>query len=87
MDKQLLSILCCPITHKSLSLAKAPLLRELNVAIEAGQLQNRDGHTLATPLREALVSDDGKILYPVDDGIPVMLEGESILVDQFASAG
>ena len=29
-------------------------------------------------LSEALVREDGKVLYPVDDGIPVMLIEESI---------
>ena len=30
----------------------------------------------------ALVTDDGKTLYPVNDGIPVLLEGESVVLDQ-----
>jgi len=37
-------------------------------------------------LKEALVTDDGKILYPVNDGIPVLLEGESVTLDQLESA-
>ena len=42
MDKKLLSILCCPVTHKGLSLARADLLKSLNAAIDAGKLVNRD---------------------------------------------
>jgi len=34
------------------------------------------------PLAEALVTDDGKRVYPVNDGIPVLLEGESIQMEQ-----
>lgn len=82
MDKKLLSILCCPVTHKSLSLAQAELLKSVNAAIEAGTLVNHDGATIAEKLTEALVTDDGKTLYPVNDGIPVLLEGESVLLDQ-----
>ncbi len=82
MDKKLLSILCCPVTHKGLSLARADLLKSVNAAIDAGKLQNHDGTKLADRLAEALVTDDGKILYPVNDGIPVLLEGESVVLDQ-----
>jgi len=82
MDKKLLSILCCPVTHKGLSLAQADLLKSVNAAIEAGALVNHDGATIAEKLTEALVTDDGKTLYPVNDGIPVLLEGESVMLDQ-----
>ncbi len=82
MDKKLLSILCCPVTHKGLSLARAELLKSLNAAIDAGKLVNRDGEVIAGKLTEALVTDDGKTLYPVNEGIPVLLEGESVVLDQ-----
>lgn len=82
MDKKLLSILCCPVTHKGLSLARADLLNSVNAAIDAGKLVNHDGTQVAEKLAEALVTDDGKILYPVNDGIPVLLEGESVVLDQ-----
>lgn len=85
MDKRLLAILCCPVTHKGLSLARADLLKRLNAAISAGHVANRQGETVTMPLREALVTDDGKLLYPVRDGIPVLLEGESIGLDQLES--
>ena len=82
MDKKLLSILCCPVTHKGLSIAKGELLKSINAAIESGSLVNRDGTVLSERLREALVTDDGKTLYPVNDGIPVLLEGESVGLEQ-----
>ncbi len=78
MDKKLLSILCCPLSHQSLALARPDLLKRVNAAITAGELKNRDGATVPEPLAEALVTDDGKRLFPVRDGIPVLLEGESI---------
>ena len=82
MDKKLLNILCCPVTHKGLSLARADVLRSVNDAIEAGKLLNHDGDVLENTFTEALVTDDGKLLYPVADGIPVLLEGESVSLDQ-----
>jgi len=83
MDKRLLNILRCPVTHKGLSLLKKDKLAKVNSAIEAGEVSTLEGVKLAAPLAEALVTDDGKRLYPVNDGIPVLLESESIHVERF----
>ena len=82
MDKRLLTILRCPVTHKSLSMARSDLLARVNAAIESGVVSNRDGNALAEPLDEALITEDEKLAYPVANGIPVLLEGESISLDQ-----
>ena len=82
MDKKLLAILCCPITHKGLSVVSRDMLESVNKAILEGSLTNRDGIVLDTTLKDALVTDDGKLLYPVNDGIPVLLEGESVALEQ-----
>ncbi len=82
MDKRLLAILRCPVTHKELILAKGSTLNDVNAAISDGKLSNRDGRVLDEALEEALLTDDGKVLYPVADGIPVLLEGESINMEQ-----
>ena len=82
MDKKLLHILVCPVTHKGLSVARAEVLGKVNDAIGTGALRNREGAPLEEPLKEALVTEDGKYLYPVRDGIPVLLEGESVSLDQ-----
>lgn len=79
MDKKLLTILCCPVSHQPVSLAKKELLQQVNDAIAGGDLHNSEGTALTEPLREALLTDDGKRLYPIRDGIPVLLEGESII--------
>lgn len=83
MDKKLLSILCCPVTHRDLQLAKPSLVERLNAAIAEGKVSNRDGAVLTDAIDEALVTSDGKIIYPVADGIPVLLEGESINGEAF----
>ena len=82
MDKKLLAILCCPITHKGLSVVSRDMLESVNKAIREGSLTNRDGIVLDATLKDALVTDDGKLLYPVNDGIPVLLEGESVALEQ-----
>ena len=78
MDKRLLMILRCPVTHKGLSVLKKDKLAKVNEAIAEGKVKTLDGVPLDGPLAEALVTDDGKRLYPVSDGIPVLLEGESV---------
>ena len=82
MDKRLLAILRCPVTHKGLSLLKKDKLEKLNQAIATGEVVTLEGVALDVPLTEALVTDDGKRLYPVNDGIPVLLESESIHVER-----
>lgn len=84
MDKRLLTILRCPVTHKGLSVLKKDKLEKINAAIAEGRVETLDGVRLADPLAEALVTDDGKRVYPVADGIPVLLEGESISMEQLA---
>ena len=82
MDKRLLAILCCPVTHKGLSVARPDLLKKVNSAIGSGRVVNREGSTVDTIMKEALVTDDSKLLYPVKDGIPVLLEAEGISLGQ-----
>jgi uncharacterized protein YbaR (Trm112 family) len=84
MDKRLLTILRCPVSHKGLSVLKKDKLARVNAAIDAGDLVNHEGSAIAEVLTEALITDDGKRLYPVNDGIPVLLEGESISMEQLA---
>lgn len=82
MDKRLLTILRCPVTHKGLTVAGRDTLARVNAAIESGGISNRDGTVLSEPLDEVLVTDDEKLAYPVSNGIPVLLEGESISLEQ-----
>lgn len=84
MDKRLLTILRCPVTHKGLSVLKKDKLARINAAIDAGELVNQEGSAVSESLAEALVTDDGKRIYPVNDGIPVLLEDESISMEQIA---
>jgi uncharacterized protein YbaR (Trm112 family) len=63
---------------------KKDKLNRVNAAIEAGELKNQEGSVLRKPLTDALITDDGKRVYPVDDGIPVLLENESISMEQLA---
>jgi uncharacterized protein YbaR (Trm112 family) len=78
VNPELLEILVCPETRQPVAQADAPLLARLNAEIEARRLRNRGGEALSKPIEEGLLREDGKVLYVVDDGIPVMLVEESI---------
>jgi len=78
VNPELLEILACPETKQPVSLASGDVLSAVNEKISAGTLRNRGGEKVEKPITEALVREDGKVLYPVDDGIPVMLIEESI---------
>ncbi|WP_329742510.1 Trm112 family protein [Dyella sp. A6] len=78
MDKRLLDILCCPVSKTPLRLANAAELDALNRAIGAGQLDTVAGVAVGGRLDEALISVDRKVIYRIDDGIPVMLPEEGI---------
>ena len=78
VSSDLLEILVCPETKQPLARAGDDVLSRLNDAIRSGQQRNRGGEVLSEPLAEGLVREDGRILYPVDDDIPVMIIEESI---------
>lgn len=78
VDQSLLDILVCPESHQSLAPAEPVLLARLNESLATGGLSNRSGQVVTDPLEEALVREDRRVLYPVRDGIPIMLIDESI---------
>ncbi len=78
MDKNLLDIICCPLTQLPLQLLDAERLKLMNQAITAGRVRNRGETAITRELREALVTRDGRLVYPIRDGIPILLEAEAI---------
>lgn len=84
VDAELLEILVCPETKEPVRLADDALLDRVNGAIERGTVQNRGGETVKDPVEEGLVREDGKVLYPVRDDIPIMLIDEAILLDDLS---
>jgi uncharacterized protein len=78
IDKDLLDVLACPQTYQPLAVADAAVLEQANGRIRAGTAVNAAGKKVAEPLTEALVREDRKLIYPVRDGIPVLLVDEGI---------
>ena len=78
IDKELLEILACPETHQPLAEAAGDVVAALNTRIAAGEVKNVGGEAVTEALEGGLVREDGGILYPIRDGIPVLLVHEGI---------
>ena len=78
IDGKLLEILCCPVSKTPLARLSQSRLQKLNQAISAGEVQYIDGEPVDKPLREALITEDSRVVYAVVDGIPILLENQGI---------
>ena len=83
IDGKLLKILCCTVSKSPLNRLEPTRLERLNQAIAAGEVLTVNGERVAETIVEALISDDGKVLYPVIDDIPVLLPERGIGTTQF----
>jgi uncharacterized protein YbaR (Trm112 family) len=77
VDQELLDILVCPETRQRVRLADEATLSRLNAAIAGGAVRNRGNQPVTEPVPEGLVREDGLLLYPVRDDIPIMLIDEA----------
>ena len=82
MDEKLLEIMCCPETHQPLAKAGAELIDDLNKRIQAGTLIDRVDEKITEPIDGGLIREDGKILFPIRQDIPVMLIDQGIPLGQ-----
>lgn len=78
ISSELLAILVCPQNRTPLRLAEPTLVDRLNQAVADRQLKNKSGETVERTIEEGLIREDGAYLYPVFDGIPILLADESI---------
>ncbi len=81
INPELIAILVCPETKQPLSVATAEILDRVNKAVEEGSLRNQGDDGVRDRIEEGLVREDGKVMYPVRDDIPVMLLDEAIRLD------
>ena len=78
IDGKLLEILCCPVSKTPLVRLPPDKLRKLNAAIAAGTVQYVHGEPVTAVLAEGLMTEDARVIYPVVDDIPMLLEEQGI---------
>jgi uncharacterized protein len=78
IDRRLLDILACPVSKVALQPLTTAQIDALNATVASGKLLRVDGATVQTPLREGLITTDGKVIYRIEDGVPVLLPDEGI---------
>ena len=83
IDRKLLDIICCPVSKVPLVPLTAKQLAALNKEISAGAALNVDAQVVSGLLNAALLTTDGKVIYRIEDGIPVLLPEEGIATLQF----
>lgn len=81
ISPEFLAILRCPDDRSTLEPADAATLTRLNGQVADKTLRNRGGELVARPLEGGLVRADRKLLYPIVDGIPVLLVDEAIALE------
>lgn len=78
MDKRLLDILCCPVSKVPVKPLSKNQLDALNAAIARGDIQTTAGEPVTDALKSGLITTDAKVIYRVEDDIPVMLSDQAI---------
>jgi uncharacterized protein YbaR (Trm112 family) len=79
---EVLATLCCPEDRSALALASDSLITEINTIIRGGRLRNRAGQILEKSLDGGLTRADGDLMYPIIEGIPVLVRDEAIPLAQ-----
>jgi uncharacterized protein YbaR (Trm112 family) len=78
IEAKLVEILRCPQDRSRLRIAPPEVVNSINRAIDAGTAVNLAGERLERRIDGGLIREQGDLLYPVIDEIPVMLPDEAL---------
>lgn len=78
ISPDLLAILCCPETKQKVTIAEDTVIQALNSSMARGELKNKGNRLVTEAFEGGLVREDGTLLYPIRDNIPIMLIEEGI---------
>jgi len=70
------------VSRSPLELLSDRELAQLNQAISARRIKNRDDAIVEQPLEQALVTRTAKLVYPIRDGVPILLEDQAMPLAQ-----
>jgi len=84
VDQRLLDILCCPVSKVPVLPLSRTRREFVNRQIDAGAVLDVEGRAVSEHLDEGLITRDARVIYRVEDGIPVMLPDAGIGTTQFS---
>jgi len=84
LDKRLLEILCCPVSKQPVQLLNARQLDCLKLAQSTHSLSLIDGTECGDAIESGLLTRDGKTIYLIVEGIPIMLADQAVATSQLA---
>lgn len=73
ISKELLKLLACPVSGQKLHQATKEEIENINMLISQRKIIRKNNEKLVKKLSSALIREDGKIGYSIEDSIPNLL--------------
>ena len=86
LDEVFVQRLRCPVSRSRLTEADDELMERVNRLIDERGLPTRGGQRQRERLQSGLVTEDGRFLYPIQDGIVCMLVENAIDLQEVNNA-
>lgn len=82
LSRHLLTQLVCPVSKLGLHLLKDDQLVYLNAEINAGNIRNMAGEKITEPFKQALITENQTMIYPLIEDVPLLVESKGIDTSQ-----